>query len=77
MTDTVARRQASMQLPPDEAFSNVVDPISQDFDFVNNLPPLDAFDSILWYVTPYLIWRKFSDYRITSQGRYSRIMILV
>lgn len=36
--------------PLDAASSNVVDPFSQDFDFVNNLPPLDAFDTILWYV---------------------------
>lgn len=49
MTDTIARRQTSMQ-SLDGASSNIVDPFLQDFDFVNNLPPLDAFDSILWCV---------------------------
>lgn len=51
--------------PMSEASSNTVYPISQDFDFVNNLPPLDAFDSILWYVILYLIRKPFSKYQFS------------
>jgi hypothetical protein len=63
--------------PLTEASLNTVDPISQDFDFVNNLPPLDAFDSILWYVTLHLIRKSFSNYRVSFQGLCFRISILV
>jgi hypothetical protein len=47
--DAVTRRQTHLDLR-DERASGVTDPLSQSFDFLDDLPPLDAFDSILWYV---------------------------
>jgi hypothetical protein len=47
--DAVTRRQTHLDLR-DERASGVTDPLSQGFDFLDDLPPLDAFDSILWYV---------------------------
>jgi hypothetical protein len=48
-----------MQPPLNETSSNVADLISQDFDFVDSLPPLDAFDSILWYVMLFYFGRHY------------------
>jgi hypothetical protein len=60
-TNVVTHRQPHMNLPEQHP-SSIVNALSPDFDFVNDLPPLDAFDSILWYVVFSLFRVVFSRY---------------
>ena len=54
LANAFTRRQTRI-CAPNERPPSIMD--LQDFDFLNDLPPLDAFDSILWYVTLYSIKR--------------------